>query len=198
MTEILRTGVQTRHPWPEGLFIQGGKKGIPSNPQGDDDWTAFVEVSPPGTFLRGEGKTVAEAEDVCWARYQTMVGCPAHPQHGPFEARSYTNGAGFCTQCGTWFSRVCEPSLDYKINAAACQWVTDHYGDDVVLTGKWRGLVADAEAQIRAGLIGEPVPVPTTEPPTPEELAEAAAPLDLGALGNVLTALAKKGKEAQR
>lgn len=35
-----------------------------------------------------------------------MIECDAHPEHGPFEARSYTNGSGFCVVCNTWFSGV--------------------------------------------------------------------------------------------
>lgn len=190
------TTEHTRHPWPEGMFIQGGKSGVVFNNDGSSYRTAFVEAFPD-TFLRGEGATIAEAEDACWAKYQHLISCPAHPQHGPFEARNYTNGAGFCTQCGAWFSKVCEPSIDYKINAVACDRVTAKYGRDVVITGKWRGLVADEEARIRAELAGEPRPEPTTEQPTAEELAEAAEPLDLSALGSVLTALANKTKETE-
>lgn len=196
VTEILRTGEQAQHPWPEGMFIQGGKSGVVFTPDGDYR-TAFVEAFPDRVFLRGEGATIADAEDACWARYQTLVNCPAHPEHGPFEAREYTNGVGYCTQCGIRFSGVCDPSIEHKINAAAYKSVSARYGDDVVLTGKWRGLVADEEARIKASLLGVTAPEPTTEPPTAEELAEAAAPLDLGALHSVLTALGKKGEEAQ-
>lgn len=103
--KIVRTDHTVQHPWPDDVFLQGGTRGVVFT-NGEPYRTAFVEAFPSGTFLRGEGKTVAEAEDACWERYQRIVQCPAHPDHGPFEARSYTNGAGFCTQCGSWFSKV--------------------------------------------------------------------------------------------
>ncbi|MCG5464176.1 hypothetical protein MED01_002341 [Micromonospora sp. MED01] len=104
---ILRTDTVAQHPWPDDTFLQGGSRGVVFASDGNYR-TAFVEAfhSNPDTFLRGEGTTVAEAEDACWAKYQTLTACPAHPEHGPFEARQYTNGAGFCAHCGTWFSKV--------------------------------------------------------------------------------------------
>lgn len=102
---ITRTDHVTQYPWPDGMFIQGGTSGVVFR-KGEPYRTAFVEAFPVGTFLRGEGKTVAEAEDACWAQYQRLTRCPAHPEHGPFEARDYTNGSGFCTRCGGWFSKV--------------------------------------------------------------------------------------------
>lgn len=104
--EILRTGEQARYPWPEDLYLQGGKHGLVLTESGNDYTTAFVEAFPDRTFIRGEGKTVAEAEDAAWAQYQRMVHCPKHPEHGPFERRQYRNGAGFCTECGGWFHNV--------------------------------------------------------------------------------------------
>lgn len=108
---IRHTAAVARHPWPEGTFLQGGERGVVFT--GARSYrTAFVEASPPrvegepGTFLRGEGATLGEAEDACWAQHQALVACPAHPAHGPFERRHYRNGAGFCERCGGWFSNV--------------------------------------------------------------------------------------------
>jgi hypothetical protein len=101
--EILRTGEPVRKPWPEDMFIQGGTRFYSGGERHDE---CFVEAFPPGTFMRGEGSTVAEAEAKVWAKYQHMLACEAAPEHGPFEARHYTNGSGFCTTCGTWFSKV--------------------------------------------------------------------------------------------
>jgi hypothetical protein len=101
---ISNTTEVMRHPWPDDCLVQGGKGGIVFTNVGSYR-TAFVEAFP-GTFLRGEGPTVAEAEDACWARYQQLTACPTYPAHGPFEARNYTNGAGFCTSCGGWFGRA--------------------------------------------------------------------------------------------
>jgi hypothetical protein len=98
-----------QHPWPEECFVQGGSNGIVL--AGKDTYTtAFVEAFPDETFLRGEGKTIAEAEDKCWTQYQKLVSC----EHGPFEARGYKNGCGFCVKCGTWFPHeICQLPIDY-------------------------------------------------------------------------------------
>jgi hypothetical protein len=105
--KIIRTDHDAQHPWPEDTFLQGGARGVVLSSTGNYR-TAFVEAFPtrPRTFIRGEGATVPEAENEAWARWQTITSCPAHPDHGPFEARGYTNGSGFCARCGSWFSRV--------------------------------------------------------------------------------------------
>lgn len=193
MADILRTGQQARHPWPEGILIQGGKSGLAYR-DGKGYTTAFVEVGLDRTFLRGEGKTVAEAEDSCWAKYQRLTACPAHPDHGPFEPRDYTNGAGFCTQCGGWFSGVCEPSLEHRIAEVAYGRVEARYGREVVFLPQWKGLVADEKAQIRAMLNGGPPPGPTTEPPVPEDLRRATEPFDPAVVTELLTALSERVK----
>ena len=104
---IPRTDEVARLPWPEDMFIQGGKSGLVFRKDGSTYTTAFVEASPPGTFLRGEGATVAEAEGECWLKYQRYCLCSdGTGEHGPFEPRKYRNGSGFCTKCGTWMSKV--------------------------------------------------------------------------------------------
>lgn len=110
---IANTDQPMRHRWPADVFVQGGSRGLVVGRSLDDVYqTAFVEAFPrnPDTFLRGEGKTIADAEDALWAKYERMNGCAAAPAHGPFEARQYRNGGGFCTVCGTWFSRVVPPA----------------------------------------------------------------------------------------
>lgn len=73
--------------------------------------TAFFEAFPdmPGIdgsiFLRGEGKTVAEAEQQAWEKYQKHLACPGHE----FERRGYTNGGGFCKHCNMFKGKVFEP-----------------------------------------------------------------------------------------
>jgi hypothetical protein len=111
--KIIRTDHDARHPWPEDTFLQGGSCGVVLAESGNYR-TAFVEAFPkaPATFIRGEGATVPEAEDAAWARWQAIAACPAHPGHGPFEPRGYTNGAGYCTRCGSWFPRVLPPQPD--------------------------------------------------------------------------------------
>ena len=103
---ITNTSEPTRHPWPEDCFVQGGGAGVVFH--GDGTYrTAFVEAFPkdPPTFLRGEGPTIAEAEDACWKQFERYAACA----HGEYERRNYRNGAGFCVKCGTFFSGVFEP-----------------------------------------------------------------------------------------
>jgi hypothetical protein len=109
---IENTGEPARHPWPEDCKVQGGGNGVVFGREGAYR-TAFVEAFPAGTFLRGEGPTVADAEDDCWAKYQVLAGCP-HDRG--FERRDYVNGSGFCLGCGTWFSHAVtgfEPLPEY-------------------------------------------------------------------------------------
>lgn len=189
MREILRTGEQAAFEWPEDVFLQGGKSGAVFSPNGNYR-TAFVEAFPGGTFLRGEGETVAEAEAKCWEKYQRHLKCSdGTGQHGPYDPRKYENGAGFCVKCGAWFTKVCEPSQAYRIGELACERVQARWGKDVVLLHKWSGLVEDEKASIRAELAGEPPPAATTEDPTEDELREAAAPLDFSTLEAVLNGL---------
>lgn len=192
LREITRTGEMAKYPWPEDVMIQGGKKGIVFNRDGSDYLTAFVEAFPPDTFLRGEGASVAEAEEKCWAKYQRYVNCDGGGEHGPYEPRQYENGAGFCVKCGGWFSGVCEPSRKVQVERVACGRVKARWGEDVVLLRKWSGLVADECARLTAALDGEPEPVASTEDPTLDELERAARPLDIEAMGEVLRKLADK------
>lgn len=108
MALIRNTTTEAQHDWPEDVMVQGGKGGLVfrAAEQGGSYTTAFVEAFPGGTFLRGEGKTVADAETACWKQYLVYAGCQPH---GPYERRSYRNGAGFCIKCGTWMSNVFEP-----------------------------------------------------------------------------------------
>jgi hypothetical protein len=108
---IENTSEPMRHPWPADCEVQGGRAGVVFSEAGNYR-TAFVEAFP-GTFLRGEGKTIAEAEDACWAKYEVLAACP-HDQG--FERRHYINGAGHCRRCGTWFGRAVtgfEPLPEY-------------------------------------------------------------------------------------
>ena len=99
---IANTREPARHPWPDDCMVQGGSQGVVFRGSAGPYRTAFVEAFPAGTFLRGEGTTVAEAEDACWAKYQRLTSC-LHDQG--FERRQYVNGCGFCKACGTWFSQ---------------------------------------------------------------------------------------------
>jgi len=105
---IANTSAFSTHPWDPLTFVQGGARGVVFSADGARR-TAFVEAFSRGTFLRGEGTTIEEADDACWAKLQQIEACPAAPDHGPFERRDYLNGVGYCTRCNFRFSGVFEP-----------------------------------------------------------------------------------------
>lgn len=67
--------------------------------------TAFFEAFPnkPRTFIRGEGKTIEEAEESCWQKYQKILIC-----NHEMERRNRTDGYGYCKHC-SYSSTVFEP-----------------------------------------------------------------------------------------
>ena len=78
---------------------------FPKLKKGEFYTTAFFEAFPVDTFIRGEGKTIEEAEQSCWNKYQRISSCKGHE----FEKRGYTNGAGFCKHCNMFKSKAFEP-----------------------------------------------------------------------------------------
>jgi len=109
--------------WPENCFVQCGGSGIVftkegaletvltapeegiktissalKSPSGPEHYvTAFFEAFPrdPSCFLRGEGKSIEEAEASCWEWYQRVVACGEHE----FDRRGRRDGYGFCKKC---------------------------------------------------------------------------------------------------
>ncbi len=168
---IKNTTVEARHPWPDGMRVQGGGHGVVFvRGTGDSYETAFVEAFPSRTFIRGEGATVEDAEDACWAKYLKVVTCTGGGEHGPYEARDYENGSGFCTKCGTWFPDVLEPSLACQAERTACDVVIANYGADIPGSRWWKGLVEDTTANLLARLEHRAIPAPAMVPPTAAEL----------------------------
>lgn len=113
----------SKYEW--GFFCQGGTSGIVL-PKGSFDkifdgdplkglaegiadeesyTTAFFEAFPknPSCFLRGEGKTIEEAEESCWQKYQKVLNCKHE-----MERRDRTDGYGYCKHC-SYSSTVFEP-----------------------------------------------------------------------------------------
>jgi hypothetical protein len=81
------------------IRVQGGATGIVLPRDGSPGYTtAFVECFPPGSFFRGQGSTVTEADDACWAKLQAYLSCPGHV----WEPRNYRNGSGVCAVCGQY------------------------------------------------------------------------------------------------
>ena len=113
---------ECKKDWGKDCFVQCGdngmvfKKGTFNKVMNDTDTavkaltgelkhykTAFFEAFPPEpnkTFIRGEGKTVEEAEEDAWKQFVKISKC----KHKKFERKNHTNGAGFCIKCGMFKS----------------------------------------------------------------------------------------------
>lgn len=80
--------------WPEECMVQWGHGLVPAVP--------FFEAFPAGSFIRGEGDTIADAERDAFAQYQRDMGCRhIWGRHRPgTKDHTYTNGAAFCRKCG--------------------------------------------------------------------------------------------------
>lgn len=120
---------EVRQPWPEGTRLSGGASGIVLRRGGGQPYrTAFFESYPAGTFIRGEGATISEAEDAAWSQYERHLSCPGHE----YETRGYNNGAGFCRHCGRFASNVFHVS-EVGMPCAVCgqrtNWTT--------VSGRW-------------------------------------------------------------
>lgn len=91
-------------PWPEDIFVQGGSSGLVVGK--DRSYrTAFVEAFPPGGFIRGEGPTLADAEEAAYKAYIRQMECETTRGH-EFDRGGYTNGGGICRHCGGFRSKV--------------------------------------------------------------------------------------------
>lgn len=71
-----RTGEEPfkcRYNWPEDCYVQCGEFGVVISDNGNYE-TAFFEAFPkqPKTFIRGEGKSIEEAETQAWREFQKL------------------------------------------------------------------------------------------------------------------------------
>lgn len=91
--------------WPDDCMVQWGHGIVPAAP--------FFEAFPKGTFIRGEGETIADAERSAFAQYQRDLACNHHWGRTRYYAdgRStlYHNGAAFCCKCGGFRGRMFRP-----------------------------------------------------------------------------------------
>lgn len=119
---IKNTNHQAQFEWVD-VHLTGGAKGIVGTSTGD----YFVEVYPKNlrTFIRGEGKTVAEAEIDAWEQYQRILNCQNHE----FERKGYKNGAGIFKHCNLFKRGVFEPSEKCVICNCSTFWVADIDGN---------------------------------------------------------------------
>lgn len=101
-----RDGWQPQYSWPENCFVQWGDKGVVFSKNGSYT-TSFFEAFPnePKTFIRGEGETIAIAEQDAWCKFESIINCKGHE----FERRGYRNGVGVCRHCGMTSSKAFEP-----------------------------------------------------------------------------------------
>ncbi len=92
----------SKHEW--DCFCQGGGSGVVFSKKGNYR-TAFFEAFPkePKCFIRGEGKTLEEAEQQAWDRYQKIKTC-----NHEMERRGRTDGYGYCKHC-SYSAMVFEP-----------------------------------------------------------------------------------------
>jgi len=125
---------ECKFPWAEDCYCQGGDDGIVFSKNKDSYRTAFFEAFPrnPDTFIRGEGKTIEEAEEKAWNKFQKYNACSNHE----FERKGYTNGAGFCKHCGLFKSKCFEPTTlcsicnkptDYGLDKLGNHFCEEHY-----------------------------------------------------------------------
>lgn len=119
---ITKDGYECIYKWDEDCYVQSGDVGLVFD--GDTSYTtAFFEAFPqsPKTFIRGEGKSIEEAEAMAWSELQRYRECKKHE----FERRGYSNGAGFCKHCGLFKSHVFEPLT----KCVVCNKATNHAVD---------------------------------------------------------------------
>lgn len=123
--KIENTDCDARHGWPDEAFLQGRAYSRELRRPNGTGFTAFVEVFTDGTFIRGEGASVADAEDDAWAQFQRFIACPGHE----YEARHYRNGAGICARCGRFQSNVFTPE-QLGCYCRVCGIPSYYYQDD--------------------------------------------------------------------
>lgn len=134
-------------PWPDDCSVQCGGHGIvlPSGslekvltsdkPLGElaneaskkeSYTTAFFEAFPknPSCFIRGEGKSIEEAEDKAYEKFKSILDCQGHD----FESRGRKDGYGYCKHCSLSLSGV----LPILNKCCKCKeptnWTTDDDG----------------------------------------------------------------------
>lgn len=87
--------------WPDDCTVQWGHGLVPAVP--------FFEAFPTGTFIRGEGETIADAERQAFEQYERDISCDhVWGRHRPGHS-TYTNGAAFCRKCGGFRGKMFPP-----------------------------------------------------------------------------------------
>lgn len=104
-------GVVAQFDWGD-TYVQGGDDGLVL--AGKRSYTtAFVEAFPKihgmGTFIRGEGTNVQEAERQCWDIYQRMLSCDGHEWDRNVGGTYREDGYAQCKNCRMCTSDALEP-----------------------------------------------------------------------------------------
>jgi len=107
--------------WPDDCGIQWGSGGVVISSSGNYR-TDFFEAFPKdgsGGFIRGEGKSLNEAEANAYAKWEKQKGCLDSGGHqwsrtlrlknGEFS--TYNNGGCFCLKCGS-FQTAMHPVIE--------------------------------------------------------------------------------------
>lgn len=129
-------------PWPDTCQVQWGDHGLVLPRVGNDSYfTAFFEAFPtdPSTFIRGEGDTIASAEENAWKKWLRIRECPGHE----FEKRGYENGAGFCRFCNLFQSKVFPPENPCRFCGTLTYYGRDNKGSWVCEVCVGLGLVPE-------------------------------------------------------
>ena len=87
--------------WPSDTYVQWGGRGVVlrADDKGGSYSTAFFEAMPAGGgFIRGEGKSIEEAEADAFSRFEKEAACRPHR----WGRRGYTNGGAKCLRCGSF------------------------------------------------------------------------------------------------
>jgi hypothetical protein len=106
-----------RQNWPDDTFVQWGPYSYDSTKGGKRRKNynrAFFEVfiEKPSTYLRGEGRTIYDAEMVCFSRWERILNCPGHDLQQQTLAHMYA-----CPHC------------DLEINISGYIQLEDHLDD---------------------------------------------------------------------
>ncbi|WP_216726131.1 hypothetical protein [Hymenobacter siberiensis] len=127
-----REPYECKKDWPDNCFVQAGNCGIVFDAKHEEGGyeTAFFEAFPKyqqgSTFIRGEGKTIEEAEASAFAQHLRFKDC-THAEG--YDARGYTNGCGFCKTCGMFASKVIPLTTHCVVCDALTQDAEDKHGN---------------------------------------------------------------------
>jgi len=116
--------------WPEECGVQAGDDGLVIGGEEGAYTTAFFEAFPTcngvGTFIRGEGATVEEAEAKAFEKFEKANAC-LHDKG--WDRKGYTNGGAFCNGCGMFSGKVLEPTTRCVVCETPCNWTSDKEGN---------------------------------------------------------------------